>query len=441
MTQKETKSAIAAIRAEVRADMLAINWPRQTFAAELERSVNKACLRLGIGDIETYVLCADGSIVILGSEGEVRPAEPKSNRRGPISKSIRFQVFARDGFKCVYCGRGSADGMKLHADHVHPNSKGGKATLDNLVSACAECNNGKSNRLLQERSPRRYYMAAKPLQYDFADRAWQVVVGCDNTIPCWKKCWAKRTVARLAGAVSEKTRDAHAGLVRIAGPADKQVLAWTGVVRINEAHLDDPKKWRQPAVIATGFHGDWGLLDSAEKWRIFGVMAACSQHTFFPLTKHHVEETALWLRSVRVMEHVNIGVSVMEQKDADAMLPHIRVIAAMGWKVHCWHEPAIGPIRWDGWEFLSWLVMGGESGGDAGFDLQWARDAIAWGRASGVPVKIKQLGSRPYAMVQLEGYAAPYRVELKMSDRRGSNWDEWPADLRVRQMPEGLTHV
>ena len=280
--------------------------------------------------------------------------------------------------------------------------------------------------------------------YDFpkGSKAWQVVLGCDNTIPCWKACWAKRTVARLAGAASEKTAAAHSGLVRIAGPADKPVLAWTGAVRINEAHLLDPLKWRKSAVIATGFHGDWGLLDSAEKWRIFGVMASCPQHIFFPLTKHHVEETALWLRPVRVMEHVNLGVSVMEQSDADATRPHVQAIAEMGWKVHCWHEPAIGPIDWRGWEFLSWLVVGGQSGGDEGFDIQWARDAITWGAANHVPVKIKQIGSTANGMVQPEGYDRPSRTEIKIpNDRRGSNWDEWPADIRVRQMPKGFIHV
>lgn len=293
------------------------------------------------------------------------------------------------------------------------------------------------------------------LLYGAFDRAWQVGLGCDNTISCWKQCWAKRTVNRLAHAPNASVRSAHEGLVKI---TSNGVMAWTGVVRINEKHLNDPLKWPKPSTVAVGFHTDWGLLSGFDKDRMFAVMARCPQHTFFPLTKHRVEDLAhyLWAKRghfslefepdcsvsrILPLDNVNIGVSVMEQKDADAMLPHIRVIAAMGWKVHCWHEPAIGPIRWDGWEFLSWLVMGGESGGDAGFDLQWARDAIAWGRASGVPVKIKQLGSRPYAMVQLEGYAAPYRVELKMSDRRGSNWDEWPADLRVRQMPEGLTHV
>ena len=75
-----------------------------------------------------------------------------------------------------------------------------------------------------------------PLQYDFADRAWQVVVGCDNTIPCWKACWAKRTVARLAGAPNEKTAAAHSGLIRVLNPSAQDKagtgLAWTGVVRI-----------------------------------------------------------------------------------------------------------------------------------------------------------------------------------------------------------------
>ena len=131
-----------------------------------------------------------------------------------------------------------------------------------------------------------------------------------------------------------------------------------------------------------------------------------------------------------------------QQSDADATRPHVQAIAEMGWKVHCWHEPAIGPIDWRGWEFLSWLVVGGQSGGDEGFDIQWARDAITWGAANHVPVKIKQIGSNAYGMVQPEGYDRPYRTEIKIpNDRRGSNWDEWPADIRVRQMPNGFIHV
>jgi 5-methylcytosine-specific restriction endonuclease McrA len=55
----------------------------------------------------------------------------------------RFAVLERDGFKCVYCGRGPNDGVVLHVDHVEPRWIGGPARLENLVTACAECNMGK----------------------------------------------------------------------------------------------------------------------------------------------------------------------------------------------------------------------------------------------------------------------------------------------------------
>lgn len=67
-----------------------------------------------------------------------------AEKRRPLSKSLRFDVFARDGFKCVYCGRGPSVGVTLHADHVKARSRGGPDTLENLVTSCDACNLGKS---------------------------------------------------------------------------------------------------------------------------------------------------------------------------------------------------------------------------------------------------------------------------------------------------------
>lgn len=67
-----------------------------------------------------------------------------SNTRKPISKRVRFEVFKRDLFKCAYCGR-TPPAVVLHADHITPVSKGGKNTQDNLITACFDCNLGKSN--------------------------------------------------------------------------------------------------------------------------------------------------------------------------------------------------------------------------------------------------------------------------------------------------------
>lgn len=61
----------------------------------------------------------------------------------PIPSSVRFFVLQRDGFACRYCGKGVSDGAILELDHVHPRSKGGPDTADNLIAACQGCNNGK----------------------------------------------------------------------------------------------------------------------------------------------------------------------------------------------------------------------------------------------------------------------------------------------------------
>jgi hypothetical protein len=63
-------------------------------------------------------------------------------KRAGIPPSVRIKVFIRDGFRCVYCGA-TRDNAKLQADHVIPKAKGGTDHIDNLVSACRECNIGK----------------------------------------------------------------------------------------------------------------------------------------------------------------------------------------------------------------------------------------------------------------------------------------------------------
>lgn len=71
--------------------------------------------------------------------------------RKSISKKTRFEVFKRDGFKCQYCGK-CAPEVVLHVDHIHPVSKGGEDDMMNYVTACFDCNSGKSDRLLSDDS-------------------------------------------------------------------------------------------------------------------------------------------------------------------------------------------------------------------------------------------------------------------------------------------------
>lgn len=72
-------------------------------------------------------------------------------KRKNISPSIRWAVFARDRFRCRYCGRQAGEpGVTLQVDHVISVAEGGTNAMDNLVAACQSCNGGKSARSLDE---------------------------------------------------------------------------------------------------------------------------------------------------------------------------------------------------------------------------------------------------------------------------------------------------
>ncbi len=61
-------------------------------------------------------------------------------RRAPLH---RRAVFARDSYRCQYCG----DRAEC-IDHVHPRSRGGEHTWENVVACCRACNVGKGDTLL-----------------------------------------------------------------------------------------------------------------------------------------------------------------------------------------------------------------------------------------------------------------------------------------------------
>ena len=63
-------------------------------------------------------------------------------RRAPLH---RRAVFARDAFRCQYCGNRAEC-----IDHVHPRSRGGEHTWENVVACCRACNVGKGDSLLSE---------------------------------------------------------------------------------------------------------------------------------------------------------------------------------------------------------------------------------------------------------------------------------------------------
>jgi hypothetical protein len=61
---------------------------------------------------------------------------PRVSKRG---------VLLRDNRTCAYCGEFAST-----IDHVHPRSRGGKNTWQNMVAACLSCNHKKGSRTPEE---------------------------------------------------------------------------------------------------------------------------------------------------------------------------------------------------------------------------------------------------------------------------------------------------
>ena len=87
-----------------------------------------------------------------------RPAVIRLTKFIHVPRRFRRQVtntflFARDHYRCQYCGRPAAELKPREAltrDHVIPMSRGGTNDWTNVVAACSPCNTRKGNRLPHE---------------------------------------------------------------------------------------------------------------------------------------------------------------------------------------------------------------------------------------------------------------------------------------------------
>lgn len=70
---------------------------------------------------------------------------------------VKEAILKRDGYRCVVCGRGEADGVELVVDHIKPKDKGGTNDIDNGQTLCMEHNLLKKN-YSQTEAGKRYFI-------------------------------------------------------------------------------------------------------------------------------------------------------------------------------------------------------------------------------------------------------------------------------------------
>lgn len=267
---------------------------------------------------------------------------------------------------------------------------------------------------------------------DWWNESWTPVVGCDMSLPCAQRCWARRFAHRLAH--NPKTAKKYAGITDDQG-------RWTGEVRLDEREMERPLHWRKPRMMAVSLMGDlWHMsLRPVEIWKVYAVMCLAKQHRFVVLTKrpehryrwqtHPDAQQAVMDLAVDIghglvpklaprawcwpLPNVIEMVSVSTQAELDERWPWLARTPAAMRGLHI--EPLLGPVElqagcraWlapDGllpgwtrkdvrWPQIDWVVVGGETGpGARPMHPQWVRDIRDQCAAAGVPFWFKSFGA------------------------------------------------
>ncbi len=294
----------------------------------------------------------------------------------------------------------------------------------------------------------------------WTDATWNPVTGCTKVSDGCARCYIERTIP---------FRTQHR---RFAGPnGPDQPGATTGVL-LHPERLDQPLRWRRARRVFVNSLSDLfhPQVPDAFVLDVFTVMANARQHTFQVLTKRPGRMRSLLANPAfgnrvrdRVMgtwppRNVCLGVSVEDQRAAELRIPVLLATPAAVRFLSC--EPLLGPVHLTTWlpaarvvcaraagpltpgdlaaigQFahllrraggqptIDWLIVGGESGlGARPMDLAWARSLIQQCRAAGVAAFVKQLGRA-------------WSLSAGLGAGHGSDPAHWPADLRVRQMPD-----
>lgn len=177
------------------------------------------------------------------------------------------------------------------------------------------------------------------------------------------------------------------------------------------------------------------------KLQIFKAIKQTPQHTYQVLTKRP-ERMGNFMRdfveTFGLLPNLWLGVTVENQKAADERIPLLLQTPAAVRFLSC--EPLLGPIALN-LQGLHWCIVGGESGlGARPCDIAWIRGVVEQCKDAKVPCFVKQLGSRPIEtkkgqVLVGEDFIPPDLIFAYPATGKGTNPDEWPEHLKVRQFP------
>lgn len=183
-----------------------------------------------------------------------------------------------------------------------------------------------------------------PTGISWTDETWNPTKGCQQVSPGCRNCYAKHQAARIVRMAKGKPSK-YDSLVKLGPHGDP---CWTGEGLFDPEALALPLTWKAPRRIFVDSMSDlfYDVFTNDQIAAVFGVMAACPQHTFQVLTKRpkRMREWFAWANP--------IGLALLSR---DPRLPVPRVMiedAAMAaldgvvygipsWRDHRWPLPNV----------------------------------------------------------------------------------------------------
>jgi len=178
----------------------------------------------------------------------------------------------------------------------------------------------------------------------------------------------------------------------------------------------------------------------AERRKLWPLVERCAWLDFLLLTKRPQNMPRVmpesWLE--RTPANVWIGTTAGTKAGWEKRIKHLRKLNPAVRFVSV--EPQLEDLETVDLSGIHWVIQGGESGGKArGFFLNWAAGLRDQCKAAGVAYFAKQLGARAYlsgpGLLDDDDPEANDIVRFPLKDSHGGDWDEWPAELRVREFP------
>jgi protein gp37 len=277
---------------------------------------------------------------------------------------------------------------------------------------------------------------------------WNPIVGCSKISPGCANCYAEKMAFRLKAMGHQQYQDV----------VDEN--GWTGKVKYVPGSLKRVNR-KKPTMyfvcsMADLFHE---AVSDSDIYKVFAFMAHNPQHIFQILTKRpkRMAELVPKIRDIAPdkLNHVWYGVTAENQQTADERIPIllqtpaavrfvsvepcleamdiVRFIGHRTFKCECgFHDTEMELVYMGGdcrlyscvkcgktcqiLPAVNWVIVGCESGPKRRpCKLEWVRSIVEQCKETGIPCFVKQ---------------------IEINGKVSKDMNEWPEDLRVRQMPE-----